>query len=177
MAEGVLYLQDIFSCLFLHLEINITDLKFDHYKHNFRQLILPVLSTCEKLTNGVSASPHRSIFPTTTTNWKLCLNEYYYVLEVKSQRSNKDNSNWSIQRDGAGSATATAKWRLIYLPNSQTNLVITLLALSQLFYNFINTTDYHLGRYKPSSPSTTEFNVNIIWSAQPQNTIRNLLLN
>ena len=35
----------------------------------------------------------------------------------------------------------------LYLPNCQTNLVIALHALSQLFWQFINTTAYHLGRY------------------------------
>ena len=39
-----------------------------------------------------------------------------------------------------------------YLPNCQTNLVIALHALFLLFCIFINTTAYHLGRYKPSSP-------------------------
>ena len=39
-----------------------------------------------------------------------------------------------------------------YLPNHQTNLVIALCTLSLLFCKFINTTAYHLGRYKPSSP-------------------------
>ena len=33
------------------------------------------------------------------------------------------------------------------LPNCQTNLVIALYTLSQLFSKFINTTAYHLGRY------------------------------
>ena len=40
----------------------------------------------------------------------------------------------------------------LYLPNCQTNLVIALHAPSLLFWHFINTTDYHLGRYEPSSP-------------------------
>ena len=35
----------------------------------------------------------------------------------------------------------------LYLPNRQANLVIALLALSQLFCHFINTAAYHLGRY------------------------------
>ena len=39
-----------------------------------------------------------------------------------------------------------------YLLNCQTNLVIALDALSLLFCKFINTTAYHLGRYKPSYP-------------------------
>ena len=39
-----------------------------------------------------------------------------------------------------------------YLPNCQTNLVIALYALSLLFWHFIYTTAYHLGRYKLSSP-------------------------
>ena len=39
-----------------------------------------------------------------------------------------------------------------YLPNCQTNLVIALYTLSLLFCKFINTTAYHLGRFKPSSP-------------------------
>ena len=43
-----------------------------------------------------------------------------------------------------------------YLPKCQTNLVISLHALSILFCNFISTTAYHLGRYMPSSPSTKE---------------------
>ena len=38
-----------------------------------------------------------------------------------------------------------------YLPNFETNLVIALVALSLLFCIIINTTAYHLGRYKPSS--------------------------
>ena len=38
-----------------------------------------------------------------------------------------------------------------FLPNCQTNLVIALYTLSLLFCKFINTTAYHLGRYKPSS--------------------------
>ena len=40
----------------------------------------------------------------------------------------------------------------LYLPNCQTNFIIALYRLSLLFYKFINTTAYHLGRYKPSSP-------------------------
>ena len=43
-----------------------------------------------------------------------------------------------------------------YLPNCQTNLVIAIYTLSQLFCKFINTTAYHLGRYEPSPPSTKE---------------------
>ena len=39
-----------------------------------------------------------------------------------------------------------------FLPNCQTNLVIALYTLSLLFCKFINTTAYHLGRIKPSSP-------------------------
>ena len=39
-----------------------------------------------------------------------------------------------------------------YLSNCQTNLVIVLFTLSLLFWKFINTTAYHLGRYEPSSP-------------------------
>ena len=39
-----------------------------------------------------------------------------------------------------------------YLPNCQTNLVIALHAPSLLFWHFINTTAYDLGRYMPSSP-------------------------
>ena len=41
---------------------------------------------------------------------------------------------------------------VLYLPNCQTNLVIALHAPSLLFWHFINTTAYHLGRYEPSSP-------------------------
>ena len=40
----------------------------------------------------------------------------------------------------------------LYLPNCQTNLVIALCALPLLFCKFINTTAYHLGRYKLLSP-------------------------
>ena len=43
-----------------------------------------------------------------------------------------------------------------YLPNCQTTLVIALDALFLLFFIFINTTAYHLGRYEPSPPSTQE---------------------
>ena len=43
-----------------------------------------------------------------------------------------------------------------YLPNCQTNLVIALYTQSLLFCKFINTTAYHLSRYKPSSPSSKE---------------------
>ena len=43
-----------------------------------------------------------------------------------------------------------------YLLNCQTNLVIALYKLSQLFCKFIYTTAYHLGRYKPLPPSTKE---------------------
>ena len=46
--------------------------------------------------------------------------------------------------------------RGLYLLNCYTNLVIILRALSLLSCNFINTTAYHLGRYKPSYPSTKE---------------------
>ena len=46
-----------------------------------------------------------------------------------------------------------------YLPNCQTTLVIVLDALSLLFCIFINTTASHLGRYKPSPPSTSMSNV------------------
>ena len=42
-----------------------------------------------------------------------------------------------------------------FLPNCQTNLVI---ALPLIFWHFINTIAYHLGRYQPSSP-TTELHV------------------
>ena len=40
------------------------------------------------------------------------------------------------------------------LPSCQTNLVIVLHALLPLFWHYINTTAYLLGRYKPSTPST-----------------------
>ena len=40
----------------------------------------------------------------------------------------------------------------LYLPNCQSNFVIALYILSLLFFKLINTTAYHLGRYKPSSP-------------------------
>ena len=39
---------------------------------------------------------------------------------------------------------------------SRTTLVIALDALSLLFFIFINSTAYHLGRYKASPPSTKE---------------------
>ena len=53
------------------------------------------------------------------------------------------------------------RWRS-YLPNCQTTLVIALDALSLLFCIFINTTSYHLGRYRPSPPSTKELHALII---------------
>ena len=40
----------------------------------------------------------------------------------------------------------------LYLPNCQSNFVIALYILSLLFFKLINTTAYHLGRFKPSSP-------------------------
>ena len=43
-----------------------------------------------------------------------------------------------------------------YLPNCQTPLVIVIETMSLLFCIFINTTDYHLGRYEHSPPSTKE---------------------
>ena len=42
------------------------------------------------------------------------------------------------------------------MPICQTNFAIVLRALSLVFWNFINTTSYHLGRYEPSSPTTKE---------------------
>ena len=47
-----------------------------------------------------------------------------------------------------GGMTANRRW----WPNCQTILA----ALSLLFWHFINTTAYHLGRYEPLSPSTKE---------------------
>ena len=44
----------------------------------------------------------------------------------------------------------------LYLPNCQSTLVIALDAQSLLFCIFINATDYHFGRYKPSPRSTKE---------------------
>ena len=44
----------------------------------------------------------------------------------------------------------------LYLPNSQTTLVIALDALFLMFCIFINTTAYHLGRHERSPPSTKE---------------------
>ena len=42
----------------------------------------------------------------------------------------------------------------LYQPNSHVNLVSMVLhALYLLFCNFINATDYHLGRYEHTSPS------------------------
>ena len=45
----------------------------------------------------------------------------------------------------------------LYLPNCETNFVIALYTLSLLFFKFINTTAYHLGIYKPSSPLSCLF--------------------
>ena len=42
------------------------------------------------------------------------------------------------------------------LVSAQTNLVVVLHALPLLFWHFTNTSAYHLGYYKPSSPSTKE---------------------
>ena len=50
-----------------------------------------------------------------------------------------------------------------YLPNCQTNLVITLHAPSLLFWHFIITTAYHLGRYEPSSPVSCCAQCDQIW--------------
>ena len=49
-----------------------------------------------------------------------------------------------------------------YLPHCQTTLVIALDTLFLLFCIFINTTAYHLGRYKPSPPSTKELHSLVI---------------
>ena len=49
-----------------------------------------------------------------------------------------------------------------YLPNCETTLVIALDVLSLLFCIFVNTTSYHLGRYKPSPPSTKELHVRVV---------------
>ena len=43
-----------------------------------------------------------------------------------------------------------------YLPNSQTYMVIVLLALSLLFWHFINIRAYHSCRYEFSSPYIKE---------------------
>ena len=43
------------------------------------------------------------------------------------------------------------RWRLVSAQLSK-NLVMALYTLSLLFFKFINTTAYHLGRYEPSSP-------------------------
>ena len=43
-----------------------------------------------------------------------------------------------------------------YEHNCKSHLVIALCALSLLFWNFINTAAYHLGRCKPSSLSSKE---------------------
>ena len=48
--------------------------------------------------------------------------------------------------------------RLVY----QSNLVITLLGVSLMFSNFINTTNHHLGQCGSSSPSTKELNEHCI---------------
>ena len=48
----------------------------------------------------------------------------------------------------------------MHRPNSKTNLVMVLRALCLLFCNSIKATAYHLGRYKPLSPSTEELDVN-----------------
>ena len=44
----------------------------------------------------------------------------------------------------------------LYLPNCQTNWVFVLHVLSLMLWHCINTTAYHLGRYKSSSPSTKD---------------------
>ena len=47
-----------------------------------------------------------------------------------------------------------------FLPNCRLNLVIDFHALYLLYWHFTNTTAYHLGRYKPSSPSSIELHDN-----------------
>ena len=44
----------------------------------------------------------------------------------------------------------------LYLRNFQTNLVIVLHALTQLFWHFISPPAYYLDKYEPSSSSTKE---------------------
>ena len=79
------------------------------------------------------------------------------------------NKNYSagmvyIWKTGVASNCAKALWdEVLYLPNCQTNLVIVLRALSLLFWHFINTTAYHLGRYKPSTPCTNELHGKSYW--------------
>ena len=69
-----------------------------------------------------------------------------------------------IWKTGVASNCAKALWdEVLYLPNCQTNLVIVLRALSLLFRHFINTTAYHLGRYKPSTPCTNELHGKSYW--------------
>ena len=46
--------------------------------------------------------------------------------------------------------------RSYWLPNCRTSLAIIPWKLSQLFWQFINVTAYHLARYEPSSPSTKD---------------------
>ena len=53
------------------------------------------------------------------------------------------------------STTAKRIWRLVNAQMSH-KFDYCLHALCQLFCNFMNTRDYPLGRYKPSSPSTKE---------------------
>ena len=60
------------------------------------------------------------------------------------------------------------KRRGLYLSNCQTNLVIALYALSLLFCKFINTTAYHLGRYKPSSPISCHAPHLYSWTLTPR---------
>ena len=52
-----------------------------------------------------------------------------------------------------------------YLPNCKTNFVIALYTLSLLLFKFINTTAYHLGRFKPSSPVSCHA-PRLIWKIQ-----------
>ena len=71
------------------------------------------------------------------------------------------HSWWTIQCFGCCVSNKTSIHGVeggegLYLPNCQTNLVISLYTLSLLFRKFINTTAYHLGRYEPSPRSTKE---------------------
>ena len=64
-----------------------------------------------------------------------------------------DRQSWRLER-GVRQLTGDEG---MYLPNCQINLIIVNLELlSVLFWHFISTTAYHIGRYEPSCPSIKE---------------------
>ena len=65
--------------------------------------------------------------------------------EANSNRRRRPLVPWSFLVEGDEG---------LFLPNCQTNLLIALHAPSLLFWHFINTTAYHLGRYEASSPGS-----------------------